>query len=95
MTRSIFFQILKYFCESCDSAICRDCAIFEHREHNYLDLREAVKSHGRQLVELLGDTKEKIPILKDALDSILKMENELQKRFRLIFFASRIFRLFS
>ncbi|XP_066923887.1 E3 ubiquitin-protein ligase TRIM71-like [Clytia hemisphaerica] len=73
-------EILKYFCESCDSAICRDCAIFEHREHNYLDLKEAVKSHGKQLLQLLGNTKQKVPILKNALDSILQVENNLQQR---------------
>ncbi len=26
---------LKYWCHGCDTLVCRDCLLFEHKEHNY------------------------------------------------------------
>ena len=34
-------ELLKLFCETCDEAICRDCAIVKHREHKYTFVKDA------------------------------------------------------
>ncbi|XP_057317711.1 E3 ubiquitin-protein ligase TRIM71-like [Hydractinia symbiolongicarpus] len=73
-------EMLKYFCESCDDAICRDCAIYEHREHHYLDLKEAVKSHREGVTNLLDNSKRKIPVIKLALKEITEVAESLRER---------------
>ena len=74
------FQVLKYFCETCDDAICRDCAIYDHREHNYVDLKEAVKTHRSVITSLLDSTKRKIPIIKFALKEVIEVTESLTER---------------
>ncbi len=77
----IKFQMLKYFCESCDDAICRDCAIYDHRDHNYVDLKEAVKMHRESITDLLDNTKRKLPIVKMALSEVTEATDNLTDRF--------------
>ena len=33
-------EILKYYCETCDDPVCRECLIMEHREHAYGYLKD-------------------------------------------------------
>ncbi|XP_065070731.1 E3 ubiquitin-protein ligase TRIM71-like [Rhopilema esculentum] len=73
-------EMLKYFCETCDDAICRDCAIYDHREHNYVDLKEAVKIHRETVIELLDSTKRKLPVVKLALNEVIEVTNSLSDR---------------
>ncbi|XP_065647014.1 E3 ubiquitin-protein ligase TRIM71 [Hydra vulgaris] len=73
-------EILKYFCETCDEAICRDCAICEHRDHNYMDLKEAVKLHRNGVTNLLDNAKRKIPVIKLALKEIAEVKENLNQR---------------
>eukprot|EP00794_Sanderia_malayensis_P018206 gene18206-20024_t len=73
-------EMLKYFCESCDDAICRDCAIYDHREHNYVDLKEAVKLHRESVTHLLDNTKRRLPIIKLALNEVIEVTNNLTDR---------------
>ena len=44
---------LKFFCETCDASICRDCAIWEHRSHQYVHLKEAALKEVEKIRELL------------------------------------------
>ena len=76
--------MLKYYCESCDEAVCRDCAIYEHREHVYVDLKEAVKKYRSAITSLLDRTKRKIPQLKGAVDELLEVRESLVERADLV-----------
>lgn len=38
-------DILKYFCETCDEPVCRECLIIDHREHRYGYLKDVDKKH--------------------------------------------------
>ena len=73
--------MLKYFCETCDDAICRDCAIYEHREHHYVDLKEAVKSHRASMMDLQDNTKRKIPVIRLAIKEINEVSDSLTQRY--------------
>ena len=72
--------MLKYFCETCDNAICRDCAIYDHREHNYVDLKEAVKVHRESVIGLLDNTKRQLPVIKLALNEVIEVTDCLNER---------------
>lgn len=80
----ITHQVLKYFCETCDEAICRDCAIYEHREHIYVDLREAVKKYRSSITALQDRTKRKIPVLRAAVDEVREVTYELHERVEMV-----------
>lgn len=38
-------DVLKYFCETCDEPVCRECLIIDHREHHYGYLKDVDKRH--------------------------------------------------
>lgn len=38
-------EVLKYFCETCDEPLCRECLIVVHREHSYGYLKDVDKRH--------------------------------------------------
>lgn len=38
-------DVLKYFCETCDEPVCRECLIIDHREHRYGYLKDVDKKH--------------------------------------------------
>ena len=77
-------QVLKYFCESCDEAICRDCAIYEHREHIYVDLKEAVKKYRSSITALQDKTKRKIPVLRAAVEEVHDVTRDLRERVEVV-----------
>ncbi|XP_068672217.1 E3 ubiquitin-protein ligase TRIM71-like isoform X3 [Montipora foliosa] len=77
-------HVLKYFCETCDEAICRDCAIYEHREHIYVDLREAVKKYRSSITALQDRTKRKIPVLRAAVDEVRDVTHDLHQRVEVV-----------
>lgn len=77
-------EVLKYFCETCDEAICRDCAIYEHREHIYVDLREAVKKYRSSITALQDRTKRKIPVLRAAVDEVRDVTHDLHQRVEVV-----------
>lgn len=77
-------QVLKYFCETCDEAICRDCAIYEHREHMYVDLKEAVKKYRSSITALQDRTKRKIPVLRAAVEEVREVTYALRERVEVV-----------
>ena len=46
-------EILKYYCETCDDPVCRECLIMEHREHAYGYLKD-VNNKQRQEVRFFN-----------------------------------------
>ncbi|KAL9955084.1 hypothetical protein ACROYT_G036359 [Oculina patagonica] len=77
-------EVLKYFCETCDEAICRDCAIYEHREHIYVDLKEAVKKYRSSIAALQDRTKRKIPVLRAAVEEVHDVTKDLRDRVEVV-----------
>lgn len=77
-------EVLKYFCETCDEAICRDCAIYEHREHIYVDLKEAVKKYRFTITALQDRTKRKIPVLRAAVEEVHDVTRDLRERVEVV-----------
>lgn len=38
-------QVMEFYCESCETAMCLDCTEGEHREHVTVPLRNVVEQH--------------------------------------------------
>ena len=42
-------QVLEFYCQSCETAMCLDCTEAEHREHETVPLRDVVEQHKEAL----------------------------------------------
>ncbi|KAL9963675.1 hypothetical protein ACROYT_G027202 [Oculina patagonica] len=73
-------EVMKLFCVTCDKAICRDCTVVEHRDHEYTFVREAYSTGRESLQNILSETKTRVPMLEDALQSVLEMKTRVQSR---------------
>lgn len=38
-------QVMEFYCESCETAMCLECTEGEHREHVTVPLRDVVEQH--------------------------------------------------
>lgn len=43
-------EILKYYCETCDDPVCRECLIMEHREHAYGYLKDVNNQQRKEVI---------------------------------------------
>ncbi|XP_011404044.2 PREDICTED: tripartite motif-containing protein 45-like [Amphimedon queenslandica] len=71
---------LKYFCETCDESICRDCAILTHRDHKYNLIADIYAKHCKALERSLNPVKGKIEALNEAMATIEGFEAEVRER---------------
>ncbi|PFX12653.1 Tripartite motif-containing protein 45 [Stylophora pistillata] len=70
-------ELLKLFCETCDEAICRDCTIVKHREHQYTFVKDAFTKNKKGVVEILSRTKRQAGLLKKGIDGVLQMRRNV------------------
>ena len=71
---------LKYFCDTCNESICRDCAILAHRDHRYNLIAESYIKHKEELKNALNPIKGKIEALKKIMSAIAEREGEIRER---------------
>ena len=48
---------LKFFCETCQTLICRDCIILEHAGHKYDRIEKVAEKEKNDLLSVLGDAE--------------------------------------
>ena len=71
---------LKYYCDTCDESICRDCAILTHKDHKYNLMAESYTKYRQELERSLNPVKGKIEALKKILSAIAEREDEIRER---------------
>ena len=72
-------NVIKYFCNTCDEAVCRVCTILEHREHQFVYPKEAIPQQRPIIENLLEDTKTHLPKLKLTLAEVQRMAGTLKE----------------
>ncbi|XP_019856549.1 PREDICTED: uncharacterized protein LOC109585057 [Amphimedon queenslandica] len=55
---------LRYYCDTCDESICRDCIMLAHKDHKYNLIADSYTKHKEALEKSLNPVKEKIEGLK-------------------------------
>ena len=50
-------QVMEYYCESCETAMCLECTEGEHREHMTVPLRDVLEQHKTALNDQLDTVR--------------------------------------
>eukprot|EP00027_Filamoeba_sp_ATCC50430_P018149 CAMPEP_0168568772 /NCGR_PEP_ID=MMETSP0413-20121227/15765_1 /TAXON_ID=136452 /ORGANISM="Filamoeba nolandi, Strain NC-AS-23-1" /LENGTH=582 /DNA_ID=CAMNT_0008601149 /DNA_START=10 /DNA_END=1758 /DNA_ORIENTATION=+ len=73
---------IKIFCETCDRAICRDCALTEHKSHQYNFLKQLSDKHKQAIMDLVKSAKSRISQLQNASQHVNESLQSLENRSR-------------
>ena len=71
---------MRYYCDTCDQSICRDCAILTHKDHKYNLIANSFSKHREAVEESLNPVKGKIEALKMALSALAERKGNIKKR---------------
>ena len=71
---------LKYYCDTCDESICRDCIMLTHKDHKYNLIADSFTKHREALESSLNPVKGKIEGLKKVLSALAEREGEIRER---------------
>ncbi|KAI8494087.1 hypothetical protein Bbelb_284340 [Branchiostoma belcheri] len=71
---------LKFYCETCQSPICRDCTVLHHKEHKYCLLADVVNDVRAKIKGKLATSRPKIEEYRDAARIVAEKQAELDIR---------------
>ena len=71
---------LRYYCDTCDECICRDCIMLAHKDHKYNLIANSFTKHREALEKSLNPVKGKIEGLKKVLSALAEREGEIRER---------------
>jgi len=70
-------EALMLFCETCDSPVCRDCILHEHRPHTYVFAEEASRAQKRVLLSHLFATRARLTEIVDSSNAVRGVSENL------------------
>ncbi|XP_068787076.1 tripartite motif-containing protein 3 isoform X1 [Struthio camelus] len=73
-------QVMEFYCESCETAMCHECTEGEHREHVTVPLRDVVEQHKAALQQQLDAIKSRLPQLAAAIGLVTEISKQLVDR---------------
>nr|XP_056714389.1 tripartite motif-containing protein 3 isoform X1 [Euleptes europaea] len=73
-------KMMEYYCESCETAMCHECTVGEHREHVTVPLRDVVEQHKASLRQQLEAIKSRLPHLTAAIGLVSEISQQLMER---------------
>ena len=71
---------LELFCETCDTVICVNCSVRNHKHHEYDLITDSYTKHCRKLRECLSPVEGKKEALKKVLSALAEREGEIRER---------------
>ncbi|XP_019386040.1 PREDICTED: tripartite motif-containing protein 3 isoform X1 [Crocodylus porosus] len=73
-------KVMEFYCEPCETAMCRECTEGEHREHRTVPLRDVVEQHKAALQQQLDAIKSRLPQLTAAIGLVTEISQQLAER---------------
>ncbi|KAG8137202.1 putative Tripartite motif-containing 3b protein [Naja naja] len=73
-------KTMEYYCEACETAMCHECTVGEHREHVTVPLRDVVEQHKASLRQQLDAIKSRLPQLAAAVELVSGISQQLAER---------------
>ena len=94
-------EVLKLFCKTCQSVICRDCVLIQHRDHEYAfinEVRQETQKKLEKLVESIEVKEEETQthfkrvenIRQSNIESLDAIEQEIEAAFKEIVAALNV-----
>ena len=71
---------LELFCETCDTVICVNCSVRNHKHHEYDLITDCYTKHCEKLRECLSPVEGKKEALKKVLSALAEREGEIRER---------------
>ncbi|XP_078674717.1 uncharacterized protein LOC144912855 [Branchiostoma floridae x Branchiostoma belcheri] len=71
---------LKFYCETCQSPICRDCTVLHHKDHKYGLLADIVSDARAKIKGSLKAVRSKIEEYREVASIVAKKQAELDSR---------------
>ncbi|XP_074427765.1 tripartite motif-containing protein 3 isoform X1 [Larus michahellis] len=73
-------KVMEFYCEPCETAMCRECTEGEHREHVTVPLRDVVEQHKAALQQQLDAVRSRLPQLAAAVGLVSEISQQLGQR---------------
>ncbi|XP_077447858.1 tripartite motif-containing protein 3-like isoform X2 [Stigmatopora argus] len=73
-------QVMDFYCESCETAMCLECTRGEHGEHVTVPLPDVVEQHKAALQRQLDEARARLPQLTAAVDLVGEISRQLTER---------------
>lgn len=73
-------EVLKFYCETCDCLVCRDCTVVEHSGHSYDRVEKIVDKVRRKLTSLLEEVTQTKERIETAISSITDVKKEFDSK---------------
>ena len=74
---------VRFYCEQCVLCICRDCAILEHRDHNFVSIDKGLEKKKSEIQTKMGEVQANGSRLREEKDFIekrrIRMNNSIEK----------------
>ena len=73
-------EIIKLFCKTCQTTICRDCTIVDHRQHEYAFVEEVAVEKKQHLQSNLEEVKERKERVVQGMVNLKKFDESLEAK---------------
>jgi hypothetical protein len=73
-------KVIKLFCKTCQTTICRDCTIVDHRKHEYGFVEEVAVEEKRHLQSNLNEIKQRKGRVVEAIVNLKKFNESLEAK---------------
>jgi hypothetical protein len=73
-------KVIKLFCKTCQTTICRDCTIVDHRQHEYGFVEEVAVEEKRHLQSNLNEIKQRKGRVVEAIVNLKKFNESLEAK---------------
>jgi hypothetical protein len=74
-------EVIKLFCKTCQTTICRDCTIVDHRQHEYGFVEEVAVQEKHHLQSNLDEVKRRKGRVVQGIVNLKKFNERLDERF--------------
>ncbi|XP_067023334.1 tripartite motif-containing protein 2-like isoform X3 [Acropora muricata] len=73
---------LRYYCESCEQAICRECTMTSHstERHKYTQLTDTIDKQTQTITQLVDKLKRKVPVVTQSTKDVEEVTCRLEAR---------------
>lgn len=73
---------LKFYCVSCDTAVCHECTLLEHNGHDIINMNDAITEHQAALKNLMLNAQARGPVLEQAINLVSKVSENLNDQYK-------------